>query len=223
MPEMSNTTALLLVESVVSLSRSELRWEFANFAAAVVLLFIALAAIALFCFRRGTRDLTLIYFSAFCILYAVRLLASLRYFRSLFDESPIFWSYVTWVTSNITIFPGGLFLYQLVGEQLRKFLRWLLAARGLVAVFEILAAALGVSLAKLGVVNNLKVLATLVATALFLLASRLHPGPRTPLTREIRVLVVGFFVWLCSSCTQISWVLRFCMATTWRFLVAWFL
>ena len=193
---MSNTTALLLAESVVSLSRSELRWEFANFAAAVVLLFIALAAIALFCFRRGTRDLTLIYFSAFCILYAVRLLASLRYFRSLFDESPIFWSYVTWVTSNITIFPGGLFLYQLVGEQLRKFLRWLLAARGLVAVFEILAAALGVSLAKLGVVNNLKVLATLVATALFLLASRLHPGPRTPLTREIRVLVVGFFVWL---------------------------
>ena len=113
MPEMSNTTALLLVESVVSLSRSGLRWEFANFAAAVVLLFIALAAIALFCFRRGTRDLTLIYFSAFCILYAVRLLASLRSFRSLFDESPIFWSYVTWVTSNITIFPGGLFLYQL--------------------------------------------------------------------------------------------------------------
>lgn len=89
------------------LSRSELRWEFASFAAAVVLLFIALAAIALFFFRHGTRDLTLIYFSAFCTLYVVRLLASLRYFQTLFDASTIFWSYVSWVPSNILISPAS--------------------------------------------------------------------------------------------------------------------
>jgi phosphoserine phosphatase RsbU/P len=196
MPDASNTSALLLAQADVSLSRSDLRWEFANAAAAVALLSIALAAIALFCFRRRTRELTLIYFSLFSILYAIRLLASLPSFRSLFYEAPKFWSYVSWIISSILIFPGGLFLYQVVGERLRKFLRWLLAARALYAVFEILAVTLGVSLAKLAVANNIKVLATLAATALFLIASRLRPGPRTRLTPEIRILVAGFAVWL---------------------------
>ena len=50
-------------------SRAELRWEFTNIAAAVALFSIALAAIALFFFRRSTRDLTLIFFGLFCILY----------------------------------------------------------------------------------------------------------------------------------------------------------
>jgi sigma-B regulation protein RsbU (phosphoserine phosphatase) len=192
----ANTSALLLAQAVPSFSRSELRWEVTNIAAAVALLSVALAAIALFCFRRRTRDLTLIYFSVFCILYAVRLLAYLPSFRSLFDESPLFWSYLGWVISSINILPGGLFLYQLAGEYLRKFLRWLLTARALFAVFEILAAARGVTPAKLGVANNIIALATLAATALFLAASRRRLGPRKRLTREIRVFVAGFLVCL---------------------------
>src|SRR5580700_8524236 len=173
MPDISNPMAILLAQAVVS--RSDLRWEFANIAAAVALLSVACAAIALFCFRPGTRDLTLIYFSLFCIFYAVRVLASLPSFRSLFDESPKFWNYLGWLVSSIIFFPGALYLYQVVGERLRKFLRWLLAARALYAVFEIFAVSLGVSLVKLGVANNIKVLATLVAAALFLLAGRLGP------------------------------------------------
>jgi sigma-B regulation protein RsbU (phosphoserine phosphatase) len=192
----ANTSALVLAQAAASFSRSELRWEFANAAAAVALLSIALAAIALFCFRRTTRDLTLIYFGLFCILYAVRLLVYLPSFRSLFNEPPMLWSYAGWVISSILIFPGGLFLYQVVGENLRKFLRWLLAARALFAFFEFLAAALGVSLAQLGVANNIKVLATLAATALFVVDSKLRPGPRRPFSHEMRVLVAGFLVWL---------------------------
>ena len=60
MADASNTTAPLLAQAVASFSRSELRWELAIIAAAVAILSIALAAIALFCFRRRTRDLTLI-------------------------------------------------------------------------------------------------------------------------------------------------------------------
>jgi phosphoserine phosphatase RsbU/P len=194
MPDMSNATAILLTQAVVS--RSELRWEFANITAAVALLSIAFAAIALFFFRPGTRDLTLIYFSLFCVFYAVRVLASLPSFRSLFDASPTFWNYLGWFISSIIFFPGALYLYQVVGGRLRTFLRWLLIARAVYAVFEIVAAALGVSLAKLGVANNIKVLATLVATVLFLVATMLRPGPHAPLSREIRVLTAGFFVWV---------------------------
>jgi hypothetical protein len=43
MPDMSNTTALLLAQAVASFSRSELRWELATIAAAVAILSIALS------------------------------------------------------------------------------------------------------------------------------------------------------------------------------------
>ncbi|PYV23172.1 MAG: hypothetical protein DMG24_14695 [Acidobacteria bacterium] len=153
MPAVSNTTTFLLAQAVASLSRSELRWEFANTAAAVALS-IALAAIALFFFRRRTRDLTLIYFGLFCILYAVRLLALRPSFRSLFDESRMFWDYVDWVITCTIILPCGLFLYQVVGEHLRKLFRWLLAVQTVFTGVGVLAAALGVSLAKLGVART---------------------------------------------------------------------
>jgi serine phosphatase RsbU (regulator of sigma subunit) len=193
MPYISNTTALLSAPFMVSFSRSELRWELAQIAAAVAIVSIALAALALFFFRRRTRDLTLIYFALFCILYAVRLL-NLPAFRSLFDQSRMFWDYVEWVITCTILLPLGLFLYQVVGPHRRKLFRWLLAAQTVYAVFGILAAALGVGLAKLIVANNIEVLGTLVATVLFLVASEGRPGKR--LTQEVRVFIAGFLVWV---------------------------
>jgi phosphoserine phosphatase RsbU/P len=196
MADASNTCALLLAQATASFSRSEPRWEFAIMAAAVAILSIALAAIALFFFRRRTRDLTLIYFGLFCILYAVRLLASRSSFRSLFDESRMFWNYVDWVITCTIILPFSLFLYQVADERLRNFFRWLLAAQTVFAIFGILAAALGVSLAKLFFANNLVVLCTLAATALFLVANKWRPGPRQRLSHEFRVFIAGTLVWI---------------------------
>jgi phosphoserine phosphatase RsbU/P len=176
--------------------RSELRWEFANIAGAVVLLSVALAAIAFFFFRRKTRDLTLLYFGLSCILYALRLLAGQRIFRLLFDESRTFWAYFDWVITSTIILPFGLFLFQLAGERLRKLFRWLLTIQGAFAIVGILGAAFGVDLAKLYFANNVMVLATLFATAVFLVVIRLQGGPRKPFTHEIRVFIAGFFVWV---------------------------
>ncbi len=196
MLDAANTRALLLAQAVASFSRSELRWELATFAAAVAILSIALAAFALFYFRRGTRDRTLIYFGLLCTLYAVRLLASRPSFRSLFDESPRFWAYVDWlITCTITV-PLGLFLYQLAQEHLRHFFRWLLAAQIGFALFGIAAAAVGVRLAKLFIANSFFVLGTLAAVSLFLLASKVRPGPREQLGHEFRVFIAGFLVWM---------------------------
>ncbi len=196
MADASNTSALLLAQAVASFSRSELRWEFANMAAAVALLSIALAAIALFFFRRRTRDLTLIYFSLFCILYAVRLLALRASFRSLFDESQMFWNYVNWVITCTIILPSGLFFYQVADEHLRNFLRWLLAAQTVFAIYGILAAAFRVSLAKLFLTNNIMVFGTFIASALFLVTSKWRPGPHQRLSHEFRVFIAGFLVWM---------------------------
>jgi sigma-B regulation protein RsbU (phosphoserine phosphatase) len=195
-PEASNTTAFLLAQVAAFLSRSELRWELAKIAAAVALLSVAFVAMALFFFRRKTRDQTLIYFGVLCSLYAVRLLASRPSFRFLFDESPAFWNYVSWVITCTIILPAFLFLYQVVGERLRKFLRWLLAAQAAFAVFGILAAALGVSLAKLFFANDFVVLGTLVAIGLFLAASKRNSGERKRLTHESRVFIAGVLVLL---------------------------
>jgi len=196
MSHASDTTTLLLAQTVASFSRSELLWELANIAAAVALLSIALAAVALFFFRRRTGDLTLIYFGLFCILYAVRLLALLISFRSLFDESRMFWNYVVWVITCTIILPFGLFLYQVADEHLRKFLRWLLIAQTVFAVFGILAAAFRVNPTKLFLANNIMMFGTFVAIALFLIASKWRPGPRQRLSREFRVFIAGFLVWM---------------------------
>lgn len=195
MPVSSITTALLSGPSLVSFTRSELRWELAQIAAAVAILSVALAALALFFFRRRTRDLTLIYFALLCILYAVRLL-NLPAFRSLFGESVVFWNYVDWLITCIILLPCTLFLYQVVGPQRRKLFRWLLAAQTVYAVFGILAAALGVSLARLRVANNILVLGTFVATALFLLSREGRPGPGKRSAQEVRVFVAGFLIWI---------------------------
>src|ERR1700682_874193 len=196
MADASNTTALFLAQAVASFSRSELRWELAHIAAAVALLSIALAAVALFFFRRRTHELTLIYFGLFCILYAVRLLALRPSLRSLFDESRTFWDYVDWAITCSIILPLSLFLSQVVGEPLRKFFRWLLAAQTVFAVFGILAAALGARLAKLYVANNIMILGTLATAALFLVTRKRSLGSLPRLTLEVRVFIAGFVVWL---------------------------
>ena len=71
MPGFLEIISRFLIQAVPSVSRGPLRWEFANIAAAVALLSIAFVAIALFLFRRKTRDPTLIYFAIFCAFYAV--------------------------------------------------------------------------------------------------------------------------------------------------------
>lgn len=190
-----NSSALLLAQAVVSFSRSDLRWGLTNLAAAVAILSIGLGAIVLFCFRRRTRDLTLIYFGLSCILYAVRLLASYPYFRSLFEASPTFWLYLNWVITCTIILPLGLFLYQLAGERLRNYLRWLLVAQTVFAIFGILAAALGLRVSTLSLVNNFVVLGTVAATLLFPIANLWRPGPRPRLSHEFRVFIAGSLVW----------------------------
>jgi len=196
MADALNGSALLLAQATAALSRSELRWGVLTIAAAVVILSIALAAIALFCFRRKTRDLTLIYFGLLCILYAVRLLASLSFFRSLFDMPLVFWDNVNWLITCTIILPLGFFLYQISDEQPKQFFRWSLVAQAAFAIFGIAAAALGVNLGKLFLANNFVVLGTLAAAAVFMAASKWRRGPGQWLSHEFRVFIGGFLIWM---------------------------
>src|SRR6202050_2874118 len=190
-----NIGVLFLRKSTSAPTRSHLRWEFATMAAGVALFAVALVAIVNFFFRRRTRDLTLVYFGVFCILYATRLLAHVSFVRALFNEPGKFWDYLTWLITCTIILPCSLFVYQVVGEHIRKLIRWLLAAQTAFAVFGIAAAALGASLIKLNEANSVVVLGTFVATGVFLAARTRRSGPRTPLSCDVRVFLGRFLVW----------------------------
>jgi phosphoserine phosphatase RsbU/P len=190
-----NITAFRLLQSAVSFSRSELRWDFINMAAAITLLSVALAAIALFFFRRRTSDLTLIYIGVFCVLYAVRLLSHLGLFRALFHHSTDFWDYLDWIITCTIILPFGLFLYQLADERLRTFIRGLLAVQALFAAWGILAVVVHSRLTLLFRLNNILVLGTFAAVAVFVAANKWRPGGQNRLSHEFRVFLGGFLVW----------------------------
>jgi hypothetical protein len=117
-------------------------------------------------------------------------------FRSLFDESRTFWDYLNWIITCLIILPLSLFLSRVAGERLRRFCYWLLAVQTVFAVLGILAAAFGVSLARLHIANNILVLGTIAAAALFLITDRRSVDPRPHLTHQVRVFIAGFAVWL---------------------------
>lgn len=189
------TTAFLMAQAAPIVSRSQMRWEFTAIATAVTLLAVAFVALALFVFRRKTRDSTLIYFGVFCVLYGARLLANQLSFRALFGAPRTFWVYADWFITCTILVPFSLFLYQVAGPDLRRLVRWLLSAQAAFAVFGILAAVLGASVRKLHIVNNIVVLGTIAVTGVFLIAARRPAGKRNRLTDEVRAFTIGCAIW----------------------------
>jgi serine phosphatase RsbU (regulator of sigma subunit) len=172
-----------------------LRWEFANLAAGVALLAAALAGAAIFFFRRRAREYTLIYFSIFCALYAVRLLATRSTFRDLFNTPTGFWRYLIWDITAVIILPVGLFLYQVLSPRLKMRLLWLLILQGAFGVFGILGPFIGISFATLNRANNYMVLGSFLALGVGLVLVAREPGPRKQITPELRVFTAGFIIW----------------------------
>lgn len=180
----------------VPLTYSQLRWGFLSGATSVVLLVVGLGGFALFFLRRKSRDLTLIYFGIFCVLYSVRLLTTLAIFEALTGWSENVLIYLNWFITCTIVIPFSLFLYQVIGDDLKKFVEWLLAVQIAFGCFGIAAAIFGFSLRKLFVANNILVLGTVFATLIFLLAARLRPGTHKPLTQDMRLFIGGFLVWI---------------------------
>ena len=184
-----------MAQGSTSISRAELRWEFASFASAITLLAVAVIALALFAFRRRTRELTLIYFGVFCVLYAARLLGASRSFEALFELPRGFWAYTDWLITCTIIVPFGLFLYQVVSAELRKVFRWFVMAQAAFAIFGIVAAALGASLPKLYIANDVVVLSTVAFAVVTLAVFQRRGGRRGGANREVGIFVFGCAIW----------------------------
>ncbi len=180
----------------VKVVRSQLRWEMLKVAVAIVLLVAGSSAIALFSRRRKTRDLALVYFGLLSLLYGIRLLALQGVVDALVDAPPRVWILVNWfITCTINV-PIGLFIYRLASEHFRKSFRWLIAIQTLFAVFGLFAPLAGVRVDRLQDANNILVLGTIVSTGLLVLFARGREVAAKPISREIRILLAGFFIWL---------------------------
>ena len=177
----------------VSLPHSLLLFELANIAVASALLTFSFAAIVLFLFRRRIRELTLLYFAFFCSLYAIRMLASCGLVRLLFHQTDTFWAQVNWLITCTILVPFSFFFHQVMPENLKRFVRWMIYAQSAFAIFGIIGAASGMRLSVLGLANNVVVLATVVSGALLFFVGSGDSASRS--SREFRIFVGGFLVW----------------------------
>jgi hypothetical protein len=111
-----------------SFSLADLRSQTPIIIVGVILLAVGMAAVTLFFFRRKSRDLALIYFSIFSILYAVRLLLRMRVVRSVAGVSDSLVDHINlWITFTLLI-PFLLFLRKVLGPQIKTLVNRLLSA-----------------------------------------------------------------------------------------------
>jgi phosphoserine phosphatase RsbU/P len=158
-----------------------------------ILLAVGMAALTLFFVRRKSRDLTLIYFSIFSILYAVRLLFRMQVVRSLADVSDVLADHLNlWITFTLFV-PFLLFLRQVLGPQIKTLLNRSLIAVAILAVVSITADAFGIRGNFAFSLNNYLVLAIIGALMANLIAQRSR-GLGQPWIGEYRVLTVGLVV-----------------------------
>lgn len=108
----------------------ELRWQLAGFAIGVVILSFGLAGLSFYFVQRKTADRSLVYFSLFSFLYAVRLIYRLGFLRSLVPASAGFWKYsnlaINDFIDNFIIVPLTLFFIELVPAWWKTLLQWVL-------------------------------------------------------------------------------------------------
>ena len=110
-------TCVLLAETVGWPTVPELRWQIAGFAIGVVILTFGLAGLLLFFFQRKTADRSLVYFSLFALLYAVRLIFRQSFLHSLVSAPEAFWKYsnlaIKDLVENFIIVPKTLFFIEI--------------------------------------------------------------------------------------------------------------
>jgi phosphoserine phosphatase RsbU/P len=170
--------------------RSELRWEIAGVAIGFVLLSIGLAAMALFLFRRRSSDLTLVYFSSFAILYAVRLLFGEHIIRSLFSAGKIVFDRLDLVIDCFIPVTLTLFLLQIIEPRWKNALRWLVAAQLAFGTTRLTSSLLHIGEKGMSLSNKIFVIGACALVCVYYVYGR----PAQGTSREVKITFAGVAV-----------------------------
>ncbi len=184
---------LLPAFAILSFSLAELRSQMTTIVVGLILLVVGVGGVALFFFRRKSRDLTLIYFSLFATLYAVRLLLLMPVVRSLAGVSDPFQRHINlWITFLLLI-PFLLFLRQVRGPEIATLVKVCVLAQAILAAAAITADLFGVGEWLVYSLDRYFVLAVVGGLMVNFLFFRFR-GEGKAWTREIRVLTTGLLV-----------------------------
>ena len=161
------------------------RLDIYEFIVGILLTSLGLIVIVLACLRWKRKDLLLLSFGSFCLLWGART----NLFRFLFEPSAQFWEYVRWFLTYLVAVPGFIFVEQLLGRGWKSSIRrlWQIAI-----LFAIVGIATGIFLAKPWAAHTANSILVIAGLAIILL-NLFRPGIR--LNKDLRILRVGFIVY----------------------------
>ncbi len=185
--------SLLLAVPAPTLSIPDLRAQIAKLALGFLILAIGLAALALFFFRRKTRDLTLLSLGIVAILYGLRLLAREPIIQSIFQISKPLKNHMDlWITCLI-LTPFLIFFLQVAVEPGKTLVRWALYLQPIFLVLAITRDLLGRRPNLAQGINRIFVFALIASLVTYLPWFR-RKASRKPLSREYRILISGLLI-----------------------------
>jgi phosphoserine phosphatase RsbU/P len=185
--------SLFLVVPSLTFSVPDLRAQIAKLALGFLILVIGLAAMALFFFRRKTRDLTLLSLGIAAVLYGLRLLPRESIIQSIFHISKPLKNHIDlWITCLI-LTPFLIFFLQVAVEPGKTLVRWALYLQPIFLLLAITRDLLGRSASLAQGINRIFVF-TLTASLVTNLPSFRPKASRKPLSREYRILIFGMLI-----------------------------
>jgi serine phosphatase RsbU (regulator of sigma subunit) len=185
--------SLSLVAPSLTLSIPDLRAQIAKLAVGFLILAIGVAALALFFFRRKTRDLTLLSLGIVGVLYGLRLLPRESIVQSVFHISKSLTNHIDlWITCLI-LTPFLIFILQFAVEPGKTIVRWALYLQPIFLVLAITRDLLGRSPDLAQGINRAFVFA-LIASLVTNLQWFRRKASSKPLSREYHILISGFLI-----------------------------
>ena len=173
-----------------AISPERWRWALYTLSLAVVLLTIGLAALGVFFYRRRTSNLTLLYFSIFVLLYAVRMFVREGPLLLAFQIPRTYSDFIERFITFTVVIPALLVFLQDVDARRRILFRIFLWIQIVFAIVAITTDLLRIAPRAFDIANSVLVLAFWIILAVFLFFIR--PQGRLPL--DLRVVAVGLSI-----------------------------
>lgn len=184
--------AAFLAEFTTTSSFSASGWRWAIFALAIcaILWTIGLVAAGVFLFRKQTTDRTLLYFSLFAVLYAVRIFLREPALVAVFGIPPEIADHVIRAITFTIALPTLFLFLEMVQTRWRRVIWWILGVTLAFAAIAIPLDLLGIGRREIDIANSVLVLGSWILLINFLFV--LRPPGRLP--GELRVVAAGLSV-----------------------------
>lgn len=165
-----------------------LRTDSAALVFGVVLVAVGLSAVVLYFFPRKNRDIAMISFGLFTLLYGARLFAETQTIRMVANAPSVVWSHLTFAVTYLIPVPFLVFFLQTIGHGWHRLAVWAFRAQVGIASLAIIAD-LGHGVpGKMAFANHLLAVFSFVAFLILLFA----PGQRS--TPELQLFRIGFAI-----------------------------